>query len=106
LAEALQQLATTTGYSIVVDGRAADKGKTPVSATLTNVPVDTAVRVLADMADLKPVQVDNVFYVTTPENAARFQAGLPDLKLAGPQMNKADGPPAPKAKEPAAKPGM
>jgi RNA polymerase sigma factor (sigma-70 family) len=106
LAEALQQLAASTGYSIVVDGRAADKGKTPVSATLTNVPLDTAVRVLADMADLKPVLVDNLFYVTTRDNAARFEADLDRPRLGGREMPRADGAPAQKPKAGAPQPGM
>jgi hypothetical protein len=74
LDEALQDLATRTGFSIVVDVRTADKKQTQVTANLANVPLDTAVLLLADMADLKPVLLDNVFYVTTPENAAKLRA--------------------------------
>ncbi len=37
-------------------------------------PLDTAVRILADMADLQPVIMDNVIYVTTRENAVRLEA--------------------------------
>ena len=40
---------------------------------MLNVPVDTAVRVLADMADLQPAFLDNVIYVTTRENAKRLE---------------------------------
>jgi RNA polymerase sigma factor (sigma-70 family) len=74
LDEALQGLATRTGFSIVVDVRAAEQKQTLVTANLANVPLDTAVLLLADMADLKPVLLDNVFYVTTPENAAKLRA--------------------------------
>jgi hypothetical protein len=66
---ALQQLADLSGISIVVDGRVRDGAKMSVTATLNNVPVDTAVLILADMADLRPVALDNVLYVTTEENA-------------------------------------
>jgi RNA polymerase sigma factor (sigma-70 family) len=73
LAAALKDLARQSGVNVVVDARAQDKAKTPVTATLLNVPVDTAVRVLADMADLRPVLLNNVLYVTTRENATRLE---------------------------------
>jgi hypothetical protein len=69
LREALQEIADATGVNIVVDGRTQDKGKTPITVTLQNVAVDTVIRLLADSADLQAVLVDDVFYVTTKENA-------------------------------------
>jgi RNA polymerase sigma factor (sigma-70 family) len=69
LATALQTLGDDTGYNIVIDPQLAGKLKTPVTATLKNVPLDTAVRVLAGMDSLRAVRVDNVFYVTPAENA-------------------------------------
>jgi RNA polymerase sigma factor (sigma-70 family) len=74
LGEALVELAAHTEYTVVVDPRLGDRAKVPVTAKLPNVPLDTAVRVLADMGGLKPVRLDNVFYVTTPENADRLRA--------------------------------
>jgi hypothetical protein len=74
LDEALQELSDLTGINIVVDGRAGDLAKTPVTGTLLNVPLDTAVRVLADMADLGVVMCDNVQYVTSKANAKALQA--------------------------------
>src|SRR5262249_56653278 len=56
LAEALDELAKASGFNVVVDTRVAEKAKAPVSARLLNTPLDTAVRLLADMAELKPVQ--------------------------------------------------
>ena len=55
----------------VVDSRVEAKVVTKVSARLTNVPVDTAVRILCDMAGLSVVRIDNVFYVTSAENAQK-----------------------------------
>jgi hypothetical protein len=69
LREALQEIADATGVNIALDGRAQDLGKTPVTITLRDVAVDTAVKLLADMAGLQAVLVDEVFYVTTKENA-------------------------------------
>ena len=56
-----------------MDVRQADKAKAAVSAALKNVPVDTAVRVLADMAELKPVRMGNLLYVTSRDNAKRLE---------------------------------
>jgi hypothetical protein len=83
LEAALKHLADETGYNIVLDVRAAEKGKTPVAARLANTPLDTAVRFLADMSDLRPVLLDNVIYVTTRENAALIEARLKKEKDAG-----------------------
>jgi hypothetical protein len=73
LEDALKELAEASDLSIVIDARMTDKAKLSVSATLNNVPVDTAVRVLADMIDLKMVILDNVLYVTSATNAAALQ---------------------------------
>jgi hypothetical protein len=64
LDEALRALAKQAAYSVVLDAHAGDRAKAPVSGAFANVPLDTAVRVLADMAGLKTAQGDNVLYVT------------------------------------------
>jgi len=74
LAELLRELADDTGANIVLDARANEKGKVPISITLQDAPLDTAVRMLADMADLKSVALDNILYVTTSENAERIRS--------------------------------
>jgi hypothetical protein len=71
---ALRSVSNNTGWNIVLDPRAGEKAQTAVTARLMNVPADTAVRILADMGDLQVVRLDNVLYVTTPQNAARLQA--------------------------------
>jgi hypothetical protein len=73
LEEALDQLAEAHDVNIVVDARVGEAAKTLIRADLFNVPLDTAVRLLADMAGLKAVQIDKVVYVTTPANAAVLQ---------------------------------
>jgi hypothetical protein len=57
---------------VVLDARVEDKGALKVTALLRNVPVETAVEVLADMAGLAVVQRGNVLYVTSTENAAKL----------------------------------
>jgi RNA polymerase sigma factor (sigma-70 family) len=76
LARALQQLAKASGMNVVLDSRALsdDAANLRITVQFANVPVDTAVRVLASMADLQMVQLDNVFYVTTPKRAAQLLA--------------------------------
>jgi hypothetical protein len=76
LGEALKELATAADYNIMLDPRTEEKAKTSVSANMTNAPLDTAVRFLADFAELEPVFLDNVILVTTKENAAAWQKKL------------------------------
>lgn len=74
LQDVLNDMRELTRINILVDARVTDKVRKPVTATLGKVPVDTAVRLLADMVDLRAVAVDNVLYVTSPENAKELQA--------------------------------
>ncbi len=72
LHEALREIANTTGINVVLDARVpADVRSVAVTASLTNVPVDTAVRLLADMNGLQATSVDNVLYVTQKGNNLR-----------------------------------
>jgi|GEM_PF-4149294 len=75
LNDALEQLSENSGISIVVDPAVGEKATMPLNAVLVNVPVTTAVRVLANMADLKPVVMDNVLYVTTKDKAKELIEG-------------------------------
>jgi hypothetical protein len=72
--EALREMSDLTGINIVLDARAGEKARTPVTATLNNAPVNTAVQLLADMADLESVTEKGALYVTTKENAPRLRA--------------------------------
>lgn len=77
LQDALQELSELSGFNVVVDARrAGEKAKTPVTARLKDVSLEAAVRILADMAELKPVLIDKVLYVTTRENAQELQKEL------------------------------
>jgi hypothetical protein len=55
--------------TLVLDGAVGDKAKTPITAVFHRVPLDTVVRLVADMADLRVVPVENMLYVTTKEKA-------------------------------------
>jgi hypothetical protein len=77
LDEALRDLADQAAYNVVLDGSTAEKGKTALTAKMYNAPLDTAVRLLAGMAGLRLVQVDNVLYVTTKEGAEALEKDRP-----------------------------
>jgi hypothetical protein len=70
----LYDLRDLSRMNILVDARVADKARKPITATLAKVPADTAVRLLADMGDLRMVAIDNVLYVTSIDNAKELQA--------------------------------
>jgi hypothetical protein len=99
LEEALKELADMAEFNVVLDARVTEKGKTPVSARFLNTPLDTAVRFLADMCDLRSLQQDNLLYVTTKENAAALEARIEKEKKAaessdipGPRWRLGSGP--------------
>ncbi len=74
LEDALCELAAKSGISIVLDIRVGEHSRKPVTATLNQVPVDSAVRVVTDMTDLRMTVVDNVLYVTTQEHAKELES--------------------------------
>jgi hypothetical protein len=75
LEKVLAGLATSSEKSIVLDPRLRDKtGDMPITAQMLNAPLDTSLTVLCDMADLTFVQLDNTFYVTTTDRAAKVKA--------------------------------
>lgn len=74
LTNAIEELTERLEFSIILDPRAREQAKTPLTARLCAVPVDEAVAVLADMAGMKSVHTGHLIYVTTPANAERFAA--------------------------------
>jgi hypothetical protein len=72
LADALQELAALSGVSVVLDPGAAEQARTPITATLSHASLGASVRVLANMAGLKPVAIDKVLYITTSAKAAEL----------------------------------
>jgi hypothetical protein len=77
LAEALEEIAEASGATIIVDNRAGDKAKTPITAAFRGTTTAVAaVQLLAESADLTGIVVDNVLFVTTREHAQRLRAEL------------------------------
>ena len=104
-ADAVRELADTTGANIVIDPRAKEIARKPITATLQQAPLRTALRVLADMVELKVVALDNILYVTTPENAEKFAKEVA-ANLARPELVPAPAPiPPPQQKKEEIPPG-
>jgi type II secretory pathway component GspD/PulD (secretin) len=84
LDEALNDLAKRTVTNLILDGHVTKEAKTPVSLKLHDVPLEVAVRLMANQAGLRPVRAGNVLYVTTKTNAAELKgdgegAGAPGV---------------------------
>jgi hypothetical protein len=76
LAGALKQLAKDTATNLLVDNRVQKESQNPVTLQLEDVPLETAVRLMAEMAGLRPVRVGNVLFVTTKATAAEIKADV------------------------------
>ena len=77
-AQALKQLSKDTGANLLLDSRVEKEAQNAVSLELEDVPLETAVRLLSEMAGLKPVRVGNVLFITDKKNAAELRND-PDL---------------------------
>lgn len=75
-----------TGANIVLDARAKEKAKLAITADMHDVRLLAALRVLCDMCELQPVFLNNIFYITSKENAERLQREL-DRKRYGEPYN-------------------
>ena len=73
---------------MVLDARSAKEAAAPLTADFSNVPLDTAVAMLADLAGLKMVPLENVLYVTSKENAATLMEEQNRLRLQRQQERK------------------
>jgi hypothetical protein len=74
LREALQDLAALTGVSVTADVRLSDELNTQVTASFNNdITLEAALRLLANMADLKLVLADGGVYITSAENAQAME---------------------------------
>ncbi|MCU0702394.1 MAG: RNA polymerase sigma factor [Fimbriiglobus sp.] len=75
LAEVVEDLQERTGANIVLNAKALpDVDKTTVTANFNDVRLLTALKIVGDMHGLKPVVIDNVFYLTDAARAEKLQA--------------------------------
>jgi len=95
LEKALQQLSERYNQNIVLSPVAEAKGATPITARLTNAPIDAAIETLADMADLEVVRKSNIWYVTTREQAVALRADKAKKATKPKKLPAQEKPPAP-----------
>jgi hypothetical protein len=77
LSKALKELSTRYGVNVVIDPRTArtKSADNPVTLQVDDVPFEAAVRLLCEMADLKPARMGNVIFVTTEARADKLRDG-------------------------------
>ena len=84
LADALKQLAGEAGVNLPLDPRAENEAAAKVSLDADDMPLETAVRLLSEMAGLKSVRVANALFVTKKEVAAELRGPEPESAGADP----------------------
>jgi hypothetical protein len=84
-AEAVEELSAPSGVSVILDPRLADKLKAPVTATLNHdIPLEGALRLLADTVGAKLYVSEDGVYITTAANAEALEKeGKRRLELRG-----------------------
>ncbi len=78
LTDALKQLSKESAVNLVPDPHNEKELSAPVTLQLEDVRLDTAVRLLAEEANLKAVRIGNTMFVTSKEKAAELRQE-PDL---------------------------
>ncbi len=84
LASVMKKLAHETGTNVVIDARLAKEGQALITVEMHDLPLDTAVYMLAEMVGLLPVRVDNVLYITTKDNVAAIRCDSDRKLITGP----------------------
>lgn len=67
--KAIAALIADSGANVVIDPRVKAKASASVELKLDDVPLEVAIRLLAEVADLRAVRMSNVLFVTSPERA-------------------------------------
>jgi len=77
LGKAVKDLSTRYGVNVVLDPRTAKTKASDNKVTLQvdDVPFEAAIRLLCEMADLKPARMGNVIFVTSEARADRLKDG-------------------------------
>lgn len=75
LQTAMKELSSKYGVSVLFDPKVikAKTSQNPVTAQLEDVPFEAAVRLLCEMADLKPARMGNVIFITTEARADKLK---------------------------------
>jgi hypothetical protein len=73
LTAALRRLSQQTAVNLIVDPRRLREAESPLTLTLVEVPLDTAVRLLAERAGLRAVRQGNALFVTDCRRAEELR---------------------------------
>jgi hypothetical protein len=73
LKKAVRELAKNHAINLVIDPKVMKQSETPVSLQLENTGIETALRLLAEMANLKAVRMGNVMFITSEEKAKKIR---------------------------------
>jgi hypothetical protein len=92
-ATALKRLGQETATNLVLDARVAKEAQGKVTLQLEDVPLEMAVRLMAEMVGLKPVRVGNALFVCSKASAKELRED-PDLYPPQPRVGP-DGNPLP-----------
>ena len=71
--KAIRDLAKNHGINLVIDPKVATQAEAKVSLQLDNTGIETAVRLVAELASLKAVRMGNVMFVTSEEKAKKIR---------------------------------
>lgn len=74
LKSALRHLARLTAVNVVIDSRLGSDNLNNVTLSVEDVTLETAARLMAEVAGLKAVAVGNVIFITTESRAAKIRA--------------------------------
>ncbi len=83
-ADIIQRLAVETGANLVVDPRLKDKAQVGITLKLDDVPLESAVRLLAEVADLRALRMNNILFITSAERAERLRVDADGPVPSGP----------------------
>jgi hypothetical protein len=99
---ALKDLARDTGVNLILDPKLVKEAQAPVTLQADDISLESAARILAEMAGLKLVRVGDALFVTGKANAADLR-GEPEIGgMSRPVARFTDGPTLPGIAVPAA----
>jgi hypothetical protein len=71
--KAVRDLAKKHGINLLIDPKMLKQADAAVSLELDNTSLETAIRMLAELADLKPARMGNVMFITSDERAKKIR---------------------------------
>src|SRR5262249_14106258 len=86
LSKAVRELARNHGVNLVIDPAVNAKAEAKVSLQLDDAGLETAVRLLSELASLKAVRMGNVLFVTSEEKAKKIRKEETQLDPFNPNM--------------------